>query len=148
MDIIYLDYNCFQRSFDDQHQVKIQLEAVACKEIFAKAERNEVLLVWSLMHEDENTLCPFSERKFEVERLAKLCKKKIEYDETLLVVSTKYQKLAGLSSKDAVHVACASKAKSQYLLTCDEELIRKSKRLKFELEIMNPVEYIRKKVIQ
>lgn len=31
MDIIYLDYNCFQRSFDDTSQIKIQMEALAKK---------------------------------------------------------------------------------------------------------------------
>jgi len=59
-DLIYLDYNCFQRGFDDPRQIKIQLEALACEEIFAKAERKKVRLVWSFMHEDENILCHLS----------------------------------------------------------------------------------------
>jgi hypothetical protein len=29
MDLIYLDYDCFQRGFDDPRQIKIQLEALA-----------------------------------------------------------------------------------------------------------------------
>jgi hypothetical protein len=42
MDLIYLDYNCFQRGFDDFRQIRIQMEALACQEIFVKAERDEV----------------------------------------------------------------------------------------------------------
>lgn len=72
--MIYLDYNCFQRGFDDPYQIKIQLEALACEEIFARAESGKVKLVWSFMHEDENILCPFLERKIEVLRLSALCK--------------------------------------------------------------------------
>ena len=56
MDLIYLDYNCFQRRFDDPSQIKIQLEAMACEEIFLRAEIEEVKLAWSFMHEDETLL--------------------------------------------------------------------------------------------
>lgn len=38
MDLVYLDYNCFQRGFDDPGQVRIQMEALACQEIFIKAD--------------------------------------------------------------------------------------------------------------
>jgi hypothetical protein len=41
MDLIYLDYNCFQRGFDDFRQIRIQMESLACQEIFVKAERDE-----------------------------------------------------------------------------------------------------------
>jgi|GEM_PF-5964085 len=34
MGLVYLDCNCFQRGFDDPGQVKIQMEALACQEIF------------------------------------------------------------------------------------------------------------------
>ncbi len=39
MELIYLDYNCFQRGFDDPRQMRIQMEALACQEVFLKAER-------------------------------------------------------------------------------------------------------------
>jgi hypothetical protein len=39
MTLIYLDYNCFQRGFDDPRQVRIQMEAVACQEIFTQAQK-------------------------------------------------------------------------------------------------------------
>ena len=58
MDLIYLDYNCFQRGFDDPQQVRIQMEALACHEIFVRAEGDKVRLVWSFMHEDETIICP------------------------------------------------------------------------------------------
>jgi len=72
-DLVYLDYNCFQRGFDDPTQVRIQMEALACQEIFMRAFRNQVTLAWSFMHEDETILCPFPTRQQEAFRLAMLC---------------------------------------------------------------------------
>jgi predicted nucleic acid-binding protein len=48
-----------------------------------------------------------------------------------------------LSSKDAVHLACAYYAKCWYFLTCDDNLIKYARRLNLGIKIMNPVEYIR-----
>lgn len=78
MDLIYLYYNCFQRSFDDSQQIKIRMESLACEEIFIMTESKQLNLVWSFMHEDENTLCPFGERKMEVSRLSFLCRETIK----------------------------------------------------------------------
>jgi len=83
MDLVYLDYNCFQRGFDDPRQIRIQMEALACQEIFVRAEADEVRLVWSFMHEDETILCPFPERKYEVLRLATLCKVRVGPEEEI-----------------------------------------------------------------
>lgn len=61
--LVYLDYNCFQRGFDDPAQVRIQMEALACQEISARTARSEITLAWSFMHEDETILCPFPVRR-------------------------------------------------------------------------------------
>lgn len=143
MDLIYLDYNCFQRGFDDPQQIKIQLEALACEEIFARAEGKEVRLVWSFMHDDENTLCPFMERKLEALRLSILCKVRVGPEEEIYNLAKEFQQKAKLSSKDAVHLACAYYTKARFFLTCDEQLIKRARKLNLEINILNPVEYIR-----
>lgn len=148
MELIYLDYNCFQRGFDDPRQIRIQMEALACQEIFIMAEQNEIRLVWSFMHEDENILCPFSERKYEVSRLTTLCKVRVGPREEIYNLAKSFQEKAGLSAKDAIHLACACYAKASFFLTCDNDLIKqsRSKRLKLEVTVMNPVEYIRQEL--
>jgi predicted nucleic acid-binding protein len=143
MDLIYLDYNCFQRVFDDPRQIKIQLEALACEGILARTEKKEVRLVWSFMHEDENIFCPFLERKIEVARLSTLCKIRIGPGKEIYNLAKDFQRRAKLSANDAIHLACAYHAKCRYFLTCDDELIKRAKRLNLEIKIMNPVEYIR-----
>ena len=143
MESIYLDYNCFQRGFDDSRQIKIRLEAFACQEVFARAENKEVSLVWSFMHEDENALCPFIERKIEVLRLSALCEERIGPGPEIRTVAKNFQEKAALSSKDSVHLACADHAGCAVFVTCDDELIKRAKRLNLPMRIMNPVDYIR-----
>jgi predicted nucleic acid-binding protein len=143
MEIIYLDYNCFQRGFDDPRQVKIQIEALACAEIFKRAEKRDIRLIWSFMHEDENILCPFLERKLAVDRLSTLCTVRIGPDKLIHTFAKDFQSRAKLSAKDAIHMACAYHGRCEYFLTCDDELMRRAKRLNLEIRIMNPVEYIR-----
>jgi len=72
MDLIYMDYNCFQRGFDDPRHIKIRIEALACEEIFSRSG-GKLQLAWSFMHDDENMLCPFIERKLAVFGMKKLC---------------------------------------------------------------------------
>lgn len=143
MDLIYLDYNCFQRGFDDPRQVRIQMEALACQEIFVKAEEGKVRLVWSFMHEDETGLCPFPERKYGVMRLAALCKVRVGPEEEIYNLAKSFQEKRRLSTKDAIHLASASCIGADVFLTCDDRLLRQAKRLKLKTVVMNPVDYIR-----
>ncbi|MFH0904567.1 MAG: PIN domain-containing protein [Methanobacteriota archaeon] len=143
MALIYLDYNCFQRGFDDPRQVRIQMEALACQEIFIEAEKGDIELIWSFMHEDENYLCPFPERKMEVFRLSRLCNMRVGPEKDIYDNAKLFQQKGGLSSKDAVHLSCAHFSKAKFFLTCDDDLIKQTKRLKLDIEVMNPVDYIR-----
>lgn len=145
MDFIYLDYNCFQRGFDDPQQVRIQMEALACQEIFTRAERGEVRLVWSFMHEDETILCPFPERQYGVLRLAALCKVRLGPEGAISMLAKSFQKRVGISAKDAIHLACASSVGVDFFLTCDDRLIKQAKRLKLKVTAINPVDYIRRR---
>lgn len=143
MDSVYLDYNCFQRSFDDPSQIKIKLESMTCEEIFIRAERRSISLVWSFMHEDENILCPFIERKLEVYRLSFLCEIKIEPNIKIYNLAKNYQRTIKLSSKDSIHLACACHCKSKFFLTCDDDIIKRTKKANLNLKILNPVDYVR-----
>jgi len=141
--IVYLDENCFQRGFDDQSQSRIKMEAVACQDIIQRAEAGELDLVWSFMHLDETLQCPFPERKIAILRLSVICKIRIGPADDIYRLSVKFQNENGLSAKDAVHLSCAINAKSSVFLTCDNKIIKRIKILE-NIEIMNPIDYIRK----
>ncbi len=141
--LVYLDYNCFQRGFDDPTQVRIQMEALACQEIFARAARSEITLAWSFMHEDETILCPFPARRQEAFRLATLCRARVAPIEAIRTLAQSFHEQAGLSAKDALHLACAVQVGAGCFVTCDDGLIRQAKRLRLPMAILNPVDYVR-----
>jgi PIN domain len=142
MSIIYLDYNCYQRNFDDFSQLRIKMEALACQWIFTQAEKDNLQLVWSFMHYDENHLCPFFDRKVEVLRLSKLSKVEIGIEDKIYEDAKTFQKKEFLSSKDAIHLACAYFVKSDFFLTCDDRFKNQAKRLNLDIAIMNPVSFV------
>jgi predicted nucleic acid-binding protein len=146
MELIYLDYNCFQRGFDDPRQIRIQMEALACQEIFMKAAEGKIQLIWSFMHEDETILCPFPERRYEVFRLATICRVRVGPEEEIYKLAQSLQERGGFSAKDAIHVACASYTKADAFLTCDDKLIAQARRLGLEIAVMNPIDYVRQEV--
>lgn len=119
------------------------MEAFACQEIFVRAERDQVRLVWSFMHEDETFLCPFPERKYEILRLAALCKVRLGPREDIRTLAQSFQTQGRLSAKDAIHLACASCIGAAVFLTCDDSLIRQVKPLNLGVAVMNPIDYIR-----
>jgi predicted nucleic acid-binding protein len=104
-------------------------------------------VAWSFMHEDETVLCPFPERKYEVLRLAGLCKVRIGPKEEIRGLAQSFQQQGGLSAKDAVHLACASHVGAGFFLTCDDNVIKQAKRLGLvRPTVMNPVDYIRQEM--
>ncbi len=144
MDLIYLDYNCFQRRFDDPNQIRIQIEALACQEIFNRAEAQTAQLIWSFMHEDETLLCPFPERQEFVLELSTLCQIRIGPEDDIYGLAQQLMQQGKFSAKDILHVACASYASANFFLTCDDALMRQAKKLALTCEVINPVDYIRR----
>jgi hypothetical protein len=142
MNLIYLDYNCFQRGFDDLQQIRIQMEALACEWIFEQAQMECLILAWSFMHDDENHLCPFLDRQIEALRLSELCMVKIAPETEIYNRAKEFHKTANLSPKDAIHVACAEFIKADYFITCDDRLLKQTNRLNLHTEAMNPVNYL------
>jgi len=144
MNRLYLDYNCFQRSFDDLSQTRILMESLACQDLFARADRGDVELVWSFMHADETALCPFVHRRVEALRLADVCRVRVGPDDEAVERAKQLQDDAGLSPKDALHLACAVVAGATAFLTCDDRLVRQAQRAPADLEAMNPLDYWRR----
>ena len=120
------------------------MEALACEEIFIRAERGEIQLVWSFMHQDENMLCPFPERKYEVFRLVDLCKVRVGPKEEIYNYAKLLQQKGRLIAKDSVHLSCAHFVRAKFFLTCDDKLAKQAKQLNLGIEIMNPADYIRR----
>ena len=139
---LYLDYNCFQRNFDDYRQLRIRMEAVACEAIFGKAEAGVLDLAWSFIHEDENHECPYREICEQVKELSKLCKVKIAPNETIRKKASDIVLKYRLGAKDALHLACALYSHADMFITCDDEIKKKTGGKLDKMLVINPAEYI------
>jgi len=142
MALLYLDYNCFQRRFDDPSQVRIQMEALACQEIFNRAEGQTVQLIWSFMHEDETLLCPFPDRQAVAFELSTLCQLRIGPEDAIYTLAQSFSQQGKFSAKYILHVASAVYGQADCFITCDDLLLRQAKKLDLSLSILNPVDYI------
>ena len=81
---LYLDMNVYKRPFDDQRQMRIQLETVAITTIFALIENGDLSAQWSFILDYENNRDPIPERKEFAQYLAQCCRKTIEPHDSIL----------------------------------------------------------------
>lgn len=136
---LYLDNCCFNRPFDDQTQLKINLESQAKLAVQNMILKKEHSLIWSYMLEYENSQNPFEIRKDSIikwKELADIC---IEENENILSVAEALL-TKGVKPKDAIHIACAAEAKCDYFLTTDIGILKKNIDI---VKVVNPIDFIR-----
>ena len=135
---IYVDTNVYNRPFDDQTQPRVSLETQAWRIVLQLIESEALELVSSSILEYENSQNPFLIRQQSVEQLLQMAK---HYQQANQAIIERAQELEqqGLGTIDALHVACAEAAISDYFLTCDDRLIR---RYQGSLNVVNPVNFV------
>lgn len=139
--LLYLDLNCFNRPFDDQTQDRIARETTA---VFAILQRiiNEVdVLAWSAALDFENAQHPLIDRRTEIGRWAQRAVINMAINEQITIRAQALTQI-GLAPLDAAHLACAEAAACDYLLTCDDPMIRRAQRAALTLRISNPLDYL------
>src|SRR4029077_20965923 len=103
---IYLDNCCFNRPFDSQAQMRIQLETEAKLHIQGRVVSGEIELAWSYILDYESAANPFEERRAAIG--AWRARSAVDVIESpLLLENAKVLVALGIQSKDALHVACA-----------------------------------------
>jgi predicted nucleic acid-binding protein len=136
---VYLDTSVYNRPFDDQTQPRIWLETLAFAVILQMVEAGSVELVTSSMLDYENSRNPFRLRRNWVAHCSRLANWRHKVDE-LIKQRGEVLEQQGLKAIDALHVACAEAAGSEYFLTCDDQLIRRYQSKK--LDVLNPVDFV------
>ncbi len=139
---VYLDMCVYNRPFDDQSDLRVKLETVACQIIFDRLQKGEVYLVWSFMLEFENELNPFTERKNEIVLLSRLAGHIVEPHRDIMTKAEEVEK-GGIKGHDAVHLACGLFSNCHYFVTCDDRVIRRSASLDLGMVVCSPLEFIR-----
>lgn len=146
MPALYLDMNVYKRPFDDQRQMRIRLETVAITMIFALIESGNFSARWSFVLDYENGHDPVSERREFVQYLARCCESTIEPDEPIREFARRLSEAHEIRGRDALHLAIAELSQCDYLVTCDDRLVRQGQRLKEQgvltVAVINPVDLV------
>jgi len=125
---LYLDMCVYNRPFDDQSQPRITLETQIFIMMLLMISQGGFELVNSFALEYENSRNPNIESMLKISDLLGYSTDYISYDEGILDRTQEFEKY-GLMGMDAVHIACAEKARADFFVTCDDNLIKKLERI-------------------
>jgi len=137
---IYLDHCAYNRPFDDQNNIKNQLETSAKLHIQDQIKQGKYDLVWSYMSDFENNNNPNIESKKSIQLWENIAKTKCKSSETILALGSKIIE-KGIRANDALHIACAIESRCEYFITTDTGLINKKLD---EIQLINPIDFVRK----
>lgn len=135
---IYLDNCCFNRPYDDQNQLRIELETKSKLFIQKLIIDKKIDLVISYILEFENSDNPFIMRRVAIKDFFKYATLKVEESSQLINIAHNIRKL-GLKTKDSLHIASAIVAQCDYFLSTDDRL------LKYQdgrICIINPIDFV------
>jgi len=132
---VYLDLCIYNRPFDDQGQPRIVVETVEFMFLLEKAINKEMTIINSFVLEYENSKSPLIDRRDKIDDLLKIASEYVRYSERLENRAEEIEK-RGFMAMDALHIACAEAAKSDFFITCDDLLLRKGKANKDKLKVI------------
>ncbi len=140
---IYMDNCCYNRPYDDQTYIRIHLETEAKLHIQDIVKKGEVDLVTSFMLEYENGKNRFSHKRQAIADFMNANESYyvgIENEEEAKAIAGDIME-SGVKSADALHVACAVLAESDYFITTDDRLLKYQTE---DIQIVTPGEFIRR----
>ena len=139
---IYLDNCCYNRPYDDQSQIMVNLEAQAKLHIQEQIRSGKYELVASDMLNYEIHQSPYELRE---KMIADFVRDNARYyvgSERSDLVEQKANEImeTGIKYKDACHIASAIIADCDYFISTDYRLLRY---VSDKIKIVNPVDFIR-----
>lgn len=139
---IYLDTCCYNRPFDDQTQVKIELESIAKLHIQDQIRKGVYNLVWSFMLDYENKDNPYKEVRENIQKWENIAKYFCDFHDEIIQKSKKLEE-KGFKKKDAIHLSCSLFTNCDYFITTDYKFTNKNNLVE-TIEIINPIDFIKK----
>ena len=116
---VYLDNCCFNRPYDDQTQLRIELETKAKLHIQQQIVEKKLIFVSSVILEYENNKNPYHIRKAVIQDFFRHASENAAQSDEVINMAKDIMK-KGIKTKDASHLACAIYAKCDYFLTTDD----------------------------
>ena len=138
---VYLDNCSFNRPFDDQRQMRVQLEAEAKLCIQEHIRSGTLELVWSYMLDFENAANPFEERRTTISGWRQYATMDVEETAMILQRATVLAGM-GLKAKDALHIACAIAGECPYFVTTDDDILKRRQDV-HDITVIDPTSFVR-----
>lgn len=146
---IYLDLCVYNRPFDDQRQPRIAVETMEVLLLLEKAIVKEITFINSFALEYENGKSPLIDRRSKIGDVLKIASEYVRSSERL---GNRAEEIEGMGfmAMNALHIACAEAAKSDFFITCDDLLLRraKSNKEKLKVDTMSLMEFVSKEVFK
>lgn len=137
---LYIDLSCFNRPFDDQLQDRIRLETEALFGILNRIHERKDTLIWSWTLTFEISKHPKPDRRDEIALWEGRAESVVAMSAEVQNRARQFERRA-IPALDAEHLASAEAGKAEVFLTCDDVVVRRARRLRLSLRVMNPVAY-------
>ena len=139
---IYLDVCAIQRPLDTPNQVRIVLESEAVLGMLTLCEIGQLELISSeaLAYETEQNPLPARQ-----EHASAVLAKAKSFVRLSAEVKSRAAQLVefGFKPLDSLHLALAEAGKADYFCTCDDQLLRKSRRMAdLRVKVVSPLELV------
>ncbi len=137
---LYLDVCTLCRPFDDQYRMRIRLETDSYFLIMQAIQNGTYELLYSKVHEKE--IAAINDMLERMEIIETIYQNGKRCTGGFLAIRKRANELvnAGLGIADAAHVAFAE-VNADYFISCDDRLIKRSKREKVDVIMMTPTEF-------
>ena len=141
---IYLDVCVLCRPFDDQQSIRIRLETDAIYMILSKIHNRELYAVKSPVHDIELSAISNDLEKEKVLALISTFDSVSKIDIDKVRCRADALSCLGFGVADAAHLAYAENSAATFI-TCDDKLLRKSKKENMHISTYNPIDFVIKK---
>ena len=140
---VYLDTCCFNRPFDDHSQLRVRRESQAILLVLASVARGAWTLIGSDAVDAEIAAIRDPRRRRRVMELARAETEHVGIDADRIRRQGLLEAM-GFGGYDSVHIACAEATSADVMLTTDDALVRRARRLQHQLavRVANPVTWL------
>lgn len=106
----------------------------------SRIDQGKLDLIWSYILEYENLANPYEFRQIVIEKWKHKAKVQIGENKHIVKLAKELTKYT-LKAKDALHLACAIEAESEYFITTDDKILNKNSKIN-GIEIVSPIDML------
>ena len=139
---IYLDCCCFNRPFDDLLHDKIRFECEAVLAILKKCDDGLWNVLRSDVLDDEIARITNPIKKLKVLMLYSSASCHIEINDEIIGMAKDFQQKLKVKPFDALHLACATYADADILLTTDKKFLSRASCIDAKIKVANPATWL------